>query len=406
MQAQFTLDAQLRPRYEFRHGYKTLFPDNEDPASFISQRTRLNTRFTTQKYDFYVSIQDVRVWGDVPQLNTADANGLTLHEAWGKLLFNPEFSLKLGRQEIAYDDERILGRVDWAQQARSHDAAIIGYTKNRFSMDMAYAFNQDAEALTGHDLTTNTYKSLFYIWAHHEWEEFSASLLFLNNGLQYLSETDAVGNETRYSQTLGSHLTYKRNKLALAANAYYQFDKDVANNSLNAILLSLDVNYKVSNLTAITIGTEYLSGNDNGMPENGKNNAFTPFYGTNHKFNGYMDYFYVGNYLDNSGLLDLYARAKFTLSEKSVIDFHLHNFSAAADISGIDSKQLGVEFDLVYSYQFIESVSMQGGYSQMLAAEGLEIVKNNFDNNSNYWAWIMITFKPRLYKTEPTISNP
>ena len=33
-----------------------------------------------------------------------------------------------------------------------------------------------------------------------------------------------------------------------------------------------------------------------------ENNSFTPFYGTNHKFNGHMDYFYVGNHIGNVGL--------------------------------------------------------------------------------------------------------
>ena len=67
--AQFTLDGEFRPRTEFRNGYKTLNPSDVDPALFTSQRTRLNTKFESEKYSFFVSIQDVRVWGDVSQLN-------------------------------------------------------------------------------------------------------------------------------------------------------------------------------------------------------------------------------------------------------------------------------------------------------------------------------------------------
>lgn len=33
--AQLTVDAELRPRLEYRHGFKTLFPDDADTASFI-----------------------------------------------------------------------------------------------------------------------------------------------------------------------------------------------------------------------------------------------------------------------------------------------------------------------------------------------------------------------------------
>jgi len=127
VQAQFTLDAELRPRFEYRHGYKTLFPDNVDPAAFVSQRTRLNTAYEIEKLSFYLSLQDFRTWGDVPQLNTADKNGIGIHQAWGEIQLDPHFFLKVGRQEIVYDDHRIFGNVGWAQQARSHDALLINY---------------------------------------------------------------------------------------------------------------------------------------------------------------------------------------------------------------------------------------------------------------------------------------
>ena len=40
--AQLDVNAVLRPRTEYRHGYKTLVGGSDDPAFFTSQRTRLN----------------------------------------------------------------------------------------------------------------------------------------------------------------------------------------------------------------------------------------------------------------------------------------------------------------------------------------------------------------------------
>ena len=111
--SQFTVDAQLRPRFEFRHGYKTLFPNDTDPAAFVSQRTRLNFGYKTEKLNFYVSAQDVRVWGDVPQLNVADENGFSLHQAWAEVSLVSDLNLKIGRQEIVYDDQRFLRNYFW-----------------------------------------------------------------------------------------------------------------------------------------------------------------------------------------------------------------------------------------------------------------------------------------------------
>lgn len=398
--AQLKIDAELRPRFEYRHGFKTLFPDNVDAAAFVSQRTRLNAEFKTDKLNFYLSVQDIRVWGDVPQLNTSDKNGLSLHQAWGEILFSPNTSLKLGRQEIIYDDHRIFGNVGWAQQARSHDAALIKYNNENFKFNFGFAFNQDAEALVGTTLTTpNTYKSIQFVWLHRDWDNFSGSILILNNGLQFIDQTNSDNNETRFSQILGTHLKYTEAKIGLVSNLFYEFGKDVADNDVSAYLLGLEANYKLSQQWKATLGVELQSGNENGAPSGGDNKAFTPFYGTNHKFNGLMDYFYVGNHINNVGLLDIHIKANVKVNEKSALNIAVHNFSAAADLPGDDSRQLGSEVDLVYTYAFQENINIKAGYSHLFSSDGMEVLKNNFDDNTNNWGWIMVTMKPTLFKS-------
>jgi hypothetical protein len=391
--SQFKVDAEIRPRAEYRHGFKTLFSDNSSAALFTSQRTRLNFSQSINKLNFYVSVQDVKVWGDVPQLNSADNNGLSLHQAWAEIFLDSNFSLKLGRQEIIYDDSRIFGNVGWAQQARSHNLAILKYKKGAFKIDIGLAFNQSKENLTGTNLTTpKTYKAMQYAWLHKDWSSFSGSFLFLNNGLQ---SSDGI----KYSQTVGTHLKTKRNNLSVAANLYYQFGNDVVNNDLSAYLLGLEANYKVTDKTKVCLGVELQSGNDYNSTA-GENNAFTPFYGTNHKFNGFMDYFYVGNHSNNVGLLDIYAKANFKLNTKSSLTAFVHSFSAAADINASVSKQLGTEIDLVYAYKFTKEIGVKAGYSQMFASKGMEFLKGNSDNNINNWGWVMVTIKPTLFTSK------
>ncbi|MGQ3677947.1 alginate export family protein [Tenacibaculum discolor] len=391
--AQLTIDAELRPRAEYRHGFKTLFPDNANPALFVSQRTRLNTTYKTEKLNFYVSFQDVRVWGDVPQLNTADNSGLSVHQAWAEILLDPNFSVKLGRQEVIYDDSRIFGNVGWAQQARSHDMAMLKYKKDSFKFDVGLAFNQSKENLTGTNLTTpNTYKAMQYAWLHKDWSNFSGSFLFLNNGMQ-------SPNGLKYSQTIGTHLTAKKDKFTIAASLYYQFGNDVLDRDLNAYLLGLEAMFKASEKAKIGLGVELQSGNDYNTPAD-ENNAFTPFYGTNHKFNGFMDYFYVGNHINSVGLLDLYAKANFKLNSKSGLTAFVHNFSAAADINNSVSNQLGTEVDIVYGYKFTKDIGFKAGYSHLFPSEGMEVLKGNSDGNTNNWAWVMVTIKPTLFTSK------
>lgn len=395
--SQFTLDAELRPRFEFRHGYKTLYPNNVDPAAFVSQRTRLNFEFKTEKLHLYLSPQDVRVWGDVPQLNVADNNGFSLHQAWAEILLIKDFNFKIGRQEIVYDDQRFFGNVGWAQQGRSHDAAILKFEPSYFKLHFGAAYNQDNESLTGNILTVNTYKSLQYIWVNKNWERLSASFLFLNNGLQYIDAIDASKNDTRYSQTAGMHLKASIDNLNFSSNLYYQFGKDVADNDLSAYLFSLEANYAATSNLNLGLGSELQSGNDYGAPANGENKAFTPLYGTNHKFNGLMDYYYVGNHINNVGLLDIYGNVKYKLNTKTSFNLALHQFYAAAAINNYVSNNLGFELDLLTSYELNEFVGLKLGYSQYFATKGTESVKNNFDGNSNYWAWAMVTINPTLF---------
>lgn len=394
--AQLTISGELRPRAEYRNGYKTLTPNDVDAALFISQRTRLNTKFVSEDYTFFISLQDVRVWGDVKQLNTSDNNGIAIHEAWGKVKFSPNFAVKFGRQEIVYDDSRMFGNVDWAQQARSHDAAIFKLGNGNYKLDLGFAYNQNGEALFENLYTVEgNYKAMQYAWYHKEWSKFKASFLVLNNGLQ---NVDA--DEVRYSQTYGTHLKYKATDvLSFSANAYLQSGKDVEDNDLSAYLIGLDLGYKSSSKLNLGVGFEIQSGNDNASIGS-ENNAFTPFYGTNHKFNGLMDYFYVGNHANNVGLVDIYAKIGTKLGEKSSLTAFVHNFSAQAEIAEGTDKQLGTEIDLVYTHKLNKDVTIVAGYFQMLASEGLEVVKNNFSGNGNNWAWLMITIKPTLFSSK------
>ena len=133
--AQLTATGQFRPRTEFRDGYSTLQAKDMEAAVFTSQRTRLNVGFTGYRFKFFVAVQDVRVWGQdastINRVTTAENNGIQLHEAWGEIMLVDttstiqNLSLKIGRQEISYDDQKVIGGLDWLQQARYHDAVVL-----------------------------------------------------------------------------------------------------------------------------------------------------------------------------------------------------------------------------------------------------------------------------------------
>jgi len=75
--AQLEIGADIRPRFEYRHGFNNLFPDNAEPAAFVVQRSRLNVTYTLDNLDIMMSIQDVSTWGDTRQIDPTDSKKIS-----------------------------------------------------------------------------------------------------------------------------------------------------------------------------------------------------------------------------------------------------------------------------------------------------------------------------------------
>ncbi|MBN2174165.1 MAG: alginate export family protein [Bacteroidales bacterium] len=416
------ISGQFRPRYEFRHGYKTLMPDGEKAANFVSQRTRLNLRYSDDWFRIGLSLQNIGVWGETGTLSSSDVNGTALHEAWGEIFFGKKVSLKAGRQEIVYDDHRIFGNVDWAQQGRSHDAAIITVKpKDACQFDLGFAYNARNESNFKEYYKTNEYRTFQYFHWSRQFGNLGFSVLFLNNGLPWQDMADTTDSgkpleKITYSQTFGARLSYSRNKLSANGAFYLQSGNVSADTTgdgtmestrdLSGLYFAADVAYKISDGFSAGAGFEYLSGNSMKDPSE-KDEAFKPLYGTNHKFNGWMDYFYVGSHMQSVGLVDIYAELNWK-KEKFSASLIPHFFQSEDDLYGMGDdgtkqdfdKNLGTEVDLVLGYAISPSATIKAGYSQMFATGSMELLKGGNKDNTNNWAWVMIDLKPTFLKFE------
>ena len=157
------------------------------------------------------------------------------------------------------------------------------------------------------------------------------------------------------------------------------------------------------------VGIELLSGNDQVNANATTDKAFTPFYGTNHKFNGHMDYFYVGNHVNSVGLVDIYLPLKFKHKKFTGVIIP-HYFQSAAPIHDWESMDpdatmssyLGTEVDLVVSFAIVQGLSVLAGYSQMFATTSMEAIKDvkGGSTRTNNWGWVMVNFSPTLFKSK------
>lgn len=398
------ITIQLRPRAELRNGLFTPLLKDQPAAFFISQRSSIGILYPAgKKLKVGVTSRIVNIWGNDPQVQAA-GNSFVLYEAWAQLAFDSSSSLKIGRQTLSYDDERILGKLDWNQAGRKHDAVLFQHRKNKFSLDIAAAFNQNSEKNSGtffDNSMSQPYKAMELVWAKYNFDNhFSASALLLSLQNQARSDS-AVSN----LQTAGGNLFYKNEKLSVTASAYYQFGKTPVANApkiaTDAWMASVKASFKASGGVKLTAGSDYLSGKDMNSSSSAIT-SFNPLFGTHHLFYGFMDYFYVSSPHHNTGLWDSYAGVDMNLSSKVLASVALHHFDAAARVTGYDGKEasrsLGNEADITFSYRMMKEVVLTGGYSQMFAGKSMKFVKDIRPGSElksvQNWVWLSINITP------------
>lgn len=399
------INLQLRPRYEYRNGFKELMKDGSLPTSFVSQRSRLDFNYKQEHLKAKLTFQNVRNWGDVTTTSTADKNGIALYEAWAQYDLDSIWSVKLGRQPLSYDNQRIMGGIDWIQQAQAHDAVLIKFATKKHQFDLGFALNTESEKLYRDLYTISSYKNMQYAWYHTNLNKLGMSLLFSNAGYQY-KEIPSNDLKIDYIQTFGTYLDFIHNKFDANLGIYGQTGEAkliTENTSVSAFYGGIAANYGFTQKFKGGLGFEYLSGKNQDDTSN-KIKSFYPLFGTNHAFNGLMDYFYVGNYKNNAGLQDFYAKFIFTLN-KWQFNLTPHAFVTAGkvldpvDLTKNMNNYLGTEIDLVATFNYKKEITLSAGYSQMFGTRTLEVLKAGNAGYNNNWAWVMININPRIFTT-------
>ncbi len=394
---EFTVDVQLRPRAEYRAGQGALRGDDSQAAAFVSNRARLSLGFKSQLLDLKVAGQHVGTWGAEGQ--TKSNGDFTMNEAWAKLhSADGAFYALFGRQALIYDDERILGGLDWAQTGRYHDGLKLGYEKNEDKLNVILALNQNKENRLGtyYDASTGQpYKSMQTAWYHHQFTDakFGASFLFMNLGWE---AGDASKGDSRYMQTFGTHLTFAPSTFNFAGCFYYQTGKEAKGRKVGAYTWSLNATDRISPIVSVNAGVDFRSGDDG---TSGTYRAFDQLWGTHHKFYGTMDYFLQKV---ECGLWDPHASATFTLAKPVTLSATYHYFLADKKFETPDcnKRSLGSEIDLQLNWKAMENVTLQCGISTMIANEAMEAYCKGDHKKFQGWGWLSLNINPTIFASK------
>ncbi len=163
-----TIGGEARVRYEVRTG--TTFGGTQANESAADHRIRLNVGYDlTPDVSFFAQIQDARVWGGEAgqggQVNTGigavsgantNGTGVDLHQGYLELrnVLIPGLSLKAGRQEIMYGDQRLFGNFNWSMIGNTFDAVKMTHSSALADLDLFWARIIDNSQAAGTNTAT------------------------------------------------------------------------------------------------------------------------------------------------------------------------------------------------------------------------------------------------------------
>ncbi len=430
--AQVSFSGQYRARGEVRNGFKKPIFEGQEPAAFIEHRARITADYKKEKVGFKVSLQDVRIWGETGQINKSDQL-LSAHEAYGDYYLSDKSTFRIGRQEVIYDDHRFFGSLDWAMQGRSLDAFRYMYKNESTSFDVMFSWNQpgygdgapEPAKLVGNEYMVTTgggeNPRIFNLGLPKSQQMAYYKKSFSGGDIGIMLENDiynssSVANETYSNVTLGVSPNFSTDKLKFGGQFFYTGGTankvDDGNGGATSIDLSGFMINAYVQATGVTgsplLGIDYLSGDD--QTSGDKVEGWSPKYGTNHKFYGFMDYFYVGNghgggNAMSAGLVDIYLKTAFKVGKAKVLA-HLHQFMSAEERVNATSGEsfdgaLGTELDLVFVKKLAPELVFKAGYSQMFGiTDTMKQLKfGNPDQEiqgMQSWGWVMLAFTPKF----------
>jgi len=390
--------------------------DNNNHYTLLRAMPRIG--YTAKSFNFLVEGRSSYSYGDERFNATAAGKGLAerdgpidLHQAFAFIGNHKEFplSLKIGRQELVYGEQRLLGHLRWNNNARTFDAAKVRWQNAIFGVDVFSGGLVYNDHLNGNKSNSqDRFSGAYFNFPTLAKNEIVEAYLLARNVSRAIATDNWTGVAAPFrfpgAQDLyTAGLRIKSKPLAYDAWDYgvelmYQFGNRTAvfpATTVAAALAAPRLDQKA--FAAVIQGgytwTEqawqprlaliysYASGDKNSA--DGKSETFQNLFATTHLHYGYMDLNSLQNLQDIRLAYTAKPKANISLAAEvhyqflnETSDFWYNvagvprNFTGAAVGSGGGyrinpsySKQLGVEVDLVGAWTFKPYAQLEVGVS-------------------------------------------
>ena len=369
---QVTFGGQVRPRFESRT------PVDGSWNSFTSMRVRAALEARLEgNVRVFVQLQDVRFFGEENNtLSDYRADNFDLHQGFVELTEVPSLGgvLRVGRQELALGEQRLVGVVNWAQQGRSFDG--LRYTapsSGRMRVDVF------AMKLREDPLGTQDWESSF-AGAYGTLPIGDAGSLDVY-GLLTTDSRENNGGEL----TFGGFWKGVAGPIDLRIEGNLQTGERNGTN-VSAYMVGVRAGAQIHQSATATLWYDYLSGDDD--PDDDEIGVFNTLFATNHTFYGLADYFLdIPVHTGGLGLRDAAVKFAFVLSPKTGLKVDLHNFQSAKE-GDLSTRSLANELDLTLTYQLSSPLTVISGYSYVQANDGIRELERLSENAQ--WVYVML----------------
>jgi hypothetical protein len=341
-------------------------------------------------FSVYAEARDSSSQGDDRDPNP-EADSLDLHQGFFTLGNAKEFPLtaKLGRQELNYGDERLIGGFDWNNVGRVFDAAKLRYEDRHVWVDgfigrVILPDDNTFNEANDYDLFSGLYASSRTLCPKQETQFY---FLARNVGLGSPTAIGAglppllMGASPRDIYTIGMRVKSLPGQLgnwdydAELAGQFGRFKFAAAGPALTHEAFAAHVagGYTWTKAWGTPrVGLEYNYASGDGNASDGRHETFENLFPTNHKFYGYMDFVSWQNIHNVRLATSLKPHKKFTLT----LDGHLFWLAQTEDafyqVNGLargapyalsrHHSYVGSEIDLIATYALRPYATLQAGY--------------------------------------------
>jgi hypothetical protein len=417
--AAWDVGGQFRTRYEARENAGS-FPNRDflegldNSNDYFLFRTKAHLGWTPSTwFTAYTEGRDAHAVSDerpIPETDTFD-----LHQAFLRIGDPKQFplSLKIGRQEMAYGDERYIGISDWSNFMRSFDAAKLRFENEWFWVD---AFT--GRLVLPRDEHFNVVND--YDWFSGVYASTPALVPWQATEFFFLSRNVGGGSPTAITAALGGpgprdiyNVGTRWKSLPGKLGAFdYTFEAAGQFGSINFAGSRLDhTAFAINGSGGYTwkeafgsprLGLGYDFGSGDSSPTDDKNETLELLFGTNHKLYGLMDIFGPRNmHIPRvGGSLQPIKDVTVTLEclgfwIADTADFLYPESGPGRNQNGYGrnagfNSYVGTEVDFVTTWRIANWGLLQGGYGHLFAGDYLRQTANVSGRSTEDADWVYL----------------